>query len=130
MPEDEVAYIETMNSSDSELVAAINSLNGVLSNPQISDQGWANQMSAASGEFMNCYYAIRQISTPTRMSTFQQYYVDNVLGNYYQAVQLIATAIQQGSSSLLTQASANIIAGNQARVQFFSQLNSYVDSYK
>jgi hypothetical protein len=129
MPADEAAYINSINSHDAEVVAAINIINGLLANAQIADQGWANQMSAASGEFMNCYYAIRQISTPSRLASFQQYYVDSALGNYYQAVQLIANAVQQSNSSLLVQASANINAGNTARIGFFNQLNAYVASY-
>ncbi|MDD4924743.1 MAG: hypothetical protein PHF74_07970, partial [Dehalococcoidales bacterium] len=66
MPQEEVAYIQTMNAFDSQVVAAINNINTLLGNPQLSDQTWANSMSAASGEIVRLYNAATQITVPNQ----------------------------------------------------------------
>lgn len=130
MPADEVTYIQAMNIFDSQVVAAINNINGLLNSPQISDQGWANQMATASGEIVRLYNAATQIHVPNQtMAQFHNYYVNNVTNNLYMSLQFITTAINEGNESILSQAKNYISTGTQARVQFFNQLNSYVASY-
>ena len=130
MPQEEVAYIQAMNVFDSQVVAAVNNINTLLSDPQLSDQIWADSMSIASGEIMRLYNAATQIYVPNQnMAQYHNYYINNVTRNLYQGVQLIATAIQQGSHDTLSQAFNYIKAGNDSRTQFFNQLNSYVASY-
>jgi hypothetical protein len=130
LTEDEVAYIQTMNVFDSQVVAAINSINALMATPQLTDQTWANSMSVASGEIVRLYNASTQISVPNQtMAQFHNYYINNVTRNLYQGVQLIATAIQQNSSDTLNQAYQYIKTGGDARTQYFNQLNVYVASY-
>jgi hypothetical protein len=129
--EEEATYIQTMNVFDAQVVIAINNINALLGNPQLSDQTWANSMSVASGEIVRLYNAATQITVPNQtMAQFHNYYVNNVTRNLYQGVQLIAIAIQQGSSDTLTQAYQYIKTGSDSRTQYFSQLKSYVDSKK
>ena len=130
LSEDETAYINEINVFDSQVVAAINSIKTLLSNPQLSDQIWANSMSVASGEIIRLYNASTQISVPNQtIAQFHNYYINNVTRNLYQGVQLISTAIQQGSNDVLTQAYQYINIGNESRTQYFSQLNTYVSSH-
>jgi hypothetical protein len=130
MPADEATYIQTMNAFDSQVVAAINNINGLLNSPQISDQGWANSMSVASAEIIRLYNAATQIHVPNQtMAQFHNYYVNNVTNNLYMSLQFITTAINEGNATILAQAKNYISTGTQARVQYFNQMNSYVASY-
>jgi hypothetical protein len=130
MPQEEVAYINTMNAFDAQVVVAINNINALLADPKLSDQTWANSMSAASGEIVRLYNAATQITVPNQtIAQFHNYYVNNVTTKYYMSLQFITTAITQGDTNSLQQAANYIAAGTQARTQYFNQLNSYVASY-
>ncbi len=130
IPQEEIAYIQAMNAFDSQVVAAINNINTLLGNPQLSDQTWVNSMSAASGEIMRLYIAATQINVPNQtMAQFHNYYVNNVTNKYYMSLQFITAAINEGNMGSLQQAANYISAGTQARTQFFNQLDSYVASY-
>jgi hypothetical protein len=130
LPAEEATYIQTMNSFDSQVVAAINTINGLLNSPQISDQSWANSMSAASGEILRLYNAATQIHVPNQnMAQYHNYYVNNVTSNLYMSLQFITSAINEGNATYLSQAKNYITTGTLARTQYFNQLNSYVATY-
>ena len=127
---EEATYIQTMNTFDSQVVAAIKAINGLLSNPQISDQAWADSMSVASGEIVRLYNAATQIAVPNQaLAQCHNYYVNNVTNNLYMSLQFITSAINEGNVASLAQAKNYITAGNFARTQYFNQLSSYVASY-
>lgn len=130
MPEEDIAYVNSITSLDAEVVEAITDLNGLMAAPNISDQAWCNNMSFVHGEIIQLHDAATNMQVPNNTAAqLQTYYVNNVTRNLYQAVQWISSAIQQGNGDLLENAIAHLAAIEGARTNFFSQLNSYVASY-
>jgi hypothetical protein len=130
MPAEDQTYIQTLNSYDSSLIAAVSTINSLLVNPLIDNQGWANSMAVPVGNVLGLYNVIAQIPASTTITMqMHYYYVNNVAGNYYTAVQFITAAISEGKTESLAYANAYIEAATQARANFFNQLNEYVNSF-
>lgn len=130
MPPEELVYVQTLQYYDASLIASVNTIISLLANPLVTSQAWADSIAIPVGNVLGLYNVIKQIPTSSNITVqLHNYYVNNVVGNYYVAVQFITTAITEGNTDSLRYANAYIEAGTQARTQFFSQLNEYIDSY-
>ncbi|MFA5629209.1 MAG: hypothetical protein WC958_02995 [Dehalococcoidales bacterium] len=123
----EAEYAVAVTALDSEVVDAILSLNSLMSNPQISSQAWSDSVSKVHGKVAQLHSNATLMKVPDAAAAqLQTYYINNVTRNLVQAIQWIASAIEQGKGELLNNAIAHMEAVGPARANFINELNNYI----